>query len=188
MTEVELGANLRHPRTKYQWLVGLITDIAAQVVSLSDTAHCVGGIGGGGGRRKRKLESSLDGTSKHISRDNCDNTTTTTSKKHSCLICQVECRDFNSLFMHLKGKKHLKMMSALARSSQSSEEKSDGNTQIEIITPHKSNEDILAGIPNCSRKGTIRWNNQDIYRFVPLNTINVQNKISSLYGQVFQEI
>ena len=121
-----------------------------------------------------------------------------TNKKHSCEICHIECTDANSLVMHLKGKKHLKVMSSLVRSfvptsTQQSEnssevliltdERTEGDVdeeEIEIIEPDKSREEILAGIPNCSRTGTIRWNSQDIYSLVPTNTIKPQNKVSSL--------
>ena len=63
---MELRPDLRQRRTESQ------SDIAVKVVRLSETARCVGGDGG---QRKRKLDSSLDRTSKHIRRDNCDKTT-----------------------------------------------------------------------------------------------------------------
>ena len=329
---VELVADLRHRRTEYQWLVGLITEIAGEVVSLSEPTCSTGAAGG---QRKRKLDRSPDRTSKHIRRaDNyCDNTasdidqeeetndsgnsqspkryknpfhedtsddeieieetvsfsrkrrnnrmqshhiglppvkmpivrniheintkiyssieyqvqeaekrksskvfvgsrslffceicevscdtkevlnihkrgkvhmknvkkSSAQHKKHSCEICHIECTDENSLIMHLKGKKHLKVISALARSfvptvpKQSENSRSevvilsdDGNDgdideeEIEIINPEKSREDILAGLPNCSHKGTIRWNSQDIFSLVPKNTIKLEKKVSSL--------
>merc|ERR1719219_3394153 len=67
----ELVADLRHRRTEYQWLVGLITHLADEAVDLSEPSCSAGG---GGGQRKRKLDGSPDRISKQIRADICDNT------------------------------------------------------------------------------------------------------------------
>ena len=116
-------------------------------------------------------------------------------KKHSCDICYIECTDANSLILHLKGKKHLKMM---AISKQTGTTATDHGSEVMILkentvsTPtavneieiipqvEKSRDAILAGLPNCSLKDTFCWNSQDIYSFVPKNTINLDKKMYSI--------
>ena len=112
-------------------------------------------------------------------------------KKHSCDICRIECTDASSLVMHLRGKKHLKVISSKIKASVTLdksgppevmilEEKTEDDEDIEIISQEKSKEEILSSLPDCSNKSNFSWNNIDIFSFVPKNTIELKNVISTL--------
>ena len=112
-------------------------------------------------------------------------------KKHSCDICRIECTDASSLVMHLRGKKHLKVISSKIKASVTTdksgppevmilEENTEDDEDIEIISQGKSKEEILSSLPDCSNKSNFSWNNRDIFSFVPKNTIELKNRISTL--------